>query len=66
MATSMPTHSIEGEILTIKEVADYLKVRSDETKGEGSKPGTFGSQTIEYDSYSAELIGYVEIIGREA
>jgi putative DNA methylase len=24
-------------------------IRSDETKGEGSKPGTFGSQTIEYD-----------------
>ena len=31
----------------------YLEVtypiRSDETKGEGAKPGTFGSQTIEYD-----------------
>lgn len=31
----------------------YLEVtypiRSDETKGEGSKPGTFGSQQIEYD-----------------
>jgi excisionase family DNA binding protein len=26
MATSMPTNSIEGEILTITEVADYLKV----------------------------------------
>ncbi|MBI1949368.1 MAG: DUF1156 domain-containing protein [Deltaproteobacteria bacterium] len=24
-------------------------IRSDETKGEGSKPGTFGSQKIEYD-----------------
>jgi hypothetical protein len=24
-------------------------IRSDETKGEGGKPGTFGSQTIEYD-----------------
>ncbi|MBY0576972.1 MAG: hypothetical protein K2P67_10330 [Gallionellaceae bacterium] len=24
-------------------------IRSDETKGEGAKPGTFGSQTIEYD-----------------
>jgi len=24
-------------------------IRSDETKGEGSKPGTFGSQQIEYD-----------------
>lgn len=24
-------------------------IRSDDTKGEGSKPGTFGSQTIEYD-----------------
>ena len=24
-------------------------IRSDETKGEGSKPGTFGSQNIEYD-----------------
>ena len=24
-------------------------IRSDETKGEGSKPGTFGSQSIEYD-----------------
>lgn len=24
-------------------------LRSDETKGEGAKPGTFGSQTIEYD-----------------
>lgn len=24
-------------------------IRSDETKGEGSRPGTFGSQTIEYD-----------------
>lgn len=24
-------------------------IRSDETKGEGSKPGTFGSQTIEFD-----------------
>jgi adenine-specific DNA methylase len=31
----------------------YLKatypIRSDETKGDGAKPGTFGSQTIEYD-----------------
>jgi len=26
MATTMPTHSSEGEILTIKQVADYLKV----------------------------------------
>lgn len=26
MATSMSTNSIEGEILTITEVADYLKV----------------------------------------
>ncbi|WP_411697179.1 DUF1156 domain-containing protein [Citrobacter freundii] len=24
-------------------------IRSDETKGDGAKPGTFGSQTIEYD-----------------
>jgi len=24
-------------------------IRSDETKGEGARPGTFGSQTIEYD-----------------
>jgi hypothetical protein len=24
-------------------------IRSDETKGQGAKPGTFGSQTIEYD-----------------
>ncbi|WP_263354238.1 DUF1156 domain-containing protein [Acidicapsa acidisoli] len=24
-------------------------IRSDDTKGEGAKPGTFGSQTIEYD-----------------
>src|ERR1039458_944499 len=24
-------------------------IRSDETKGEGSKPGTFGSQKLEYD-----------------
>jgi putative DNA methylase len=24
-------------------------IRSDETKGEGAKPGTFGSQTMEYD-----------------
>jgi adenine-specific DNA methylase len=24
-------------------------IRSDETKGEGAKPGTFGAQTIEYD-----------------
>jgi putative DNA methylase len=24
-------------------------IRSDETKGEGAKPGTFGSQAIEYD-----------------
>ena len=24
-------------------------IRSDETKGEGAKPGTFGSQVIEYD-----------------
>ncbi len=29
-------------------VATY-PIRSDETKGEGAKPGTFGSQTIEYD-----------------
>jgi excisionase family DNA binding protein len=26
MAITMPTHSSEGEILTIKQVADYLKV----------------------------------------
>jgi len=26
-----------------------LPIRSDETKGEGAKPGTFGSQLIEYD-----------------
>jgi len=26
MATTMPTHSSESEILTIKQVADYLKV----------------------------------------
>lgn len=26
-----------------------IPIRSDETKGEGSKPGTFGSQQIEYD-----------------
>lgn len=30
-------------------LAATYPIRSDETKGEGAKPGTFGSQTIEYD-----------------
>ena len=50
-------HSEDGPwravLESLFEAGFYLEaaypIRSDETKGEGAKPGTFGSQTIEYD-----------------
>jgi len=50
-------HSEDGPWVAVLEslfdAGYYLEatypIRSDETKGEGGKPGTFGSQTIEYD-----------------
>ncbi|MFF5198916.1 hypothetical protein ACFY3B_04830 [Micromonospora parva] len=50
-------HSEDGPWVSVLEslfdAGFYLEatwpIRSDETKGEGSKPGTFGSQKIEYD-----------------
>lgn len=50
-------HSEDGPWVSVLEslfeAGFYLEatypIRSDETKGEGSKPGTFGSQMIEYD-----------------
>lgn len=42
-----------GVLESLFDAGFYLEatypIRSDETKGEGAKPGTFGSQTIEYD-----------------
>jgi putative DNA methylase len=42
-----------GVLESLFEAGFYLEatypIRSDETKGEGAKPGTFGSMTIEYD-----------------
>lgn len=42
-----------GVLESLFDAGFYLEatypIRSDETKGEGAQPGTFGSQTIEYD-----------------
>lgn len=55
---SFTFHHSEDEpwVAVLKSLFDagfYLEatypIRSDETKGDGGKPGTFGSQTIEYD-----------------
>ncbi len=42
-----------GVLESLFDAGFYLEatypIRGDETKGEGAAPGTFGSQTIEYD-----------------